>query len=330
MEEKYDVGKIIAQARKNKKFTQQDLARLLNVSDKTVSAWETGKNYPDLGVIKNISKYLDIDLISILADKKNNTLKKILKIIFIFLIIIFVFSFLYFGIYFVNNYKKINVYEVKLDSKEYFLENGLIIDSSNKTIISLGEIINVPNDEFDVTLYGNGHEIVSKYNYDYIYYVDDVDINNLSLEISYILNDEKVSENLDLNLEKVVSNEKLFYEKKIEQEDLVSERLKVLLHNVGYKKVSNDLYEKEDEENVITYKYNLTKNEFSYYFIDNDFEKMAIYHIDSEIGYFYTYYDDYVIEEFIYQDDKMNCTLGKCNDSEKMISLLTDEYKKLK
>ena len=90
------------------------------------------------------------------------------------------------------------------------------------------------------------------------------------------------------------------------------------------------MYEKEDEENSITYKYNLSKNEFSYYFRDNDFEKMAIYHIDSEVGYFYTYYDDYVIEEFIYQDDKMNCTLGKCNDSEKMISLLIDEYKKLK
>ena len=330
MEEKYDVGKLIAEARKKKKFTQQDLARLLNVSDKTVSAWETGKNYPDLGVIKNISKYLDIDLISVLADKKNNTLKKVLKVLFVILIIAFVFFFIYFGIYFINNYKKTNVYEVKLDSEEYILESGLIIDSSNNTIISLGKIINVPIDDFDVTLYGNGDEIVSKYNYDYIYYVDDVNLNNLSLEISYILNNEKVTENLDLKLEKVISNDKLFYDKKVKQEDVLKERLKVLLHNVGYKKVSNDLYEKEDKENTITYKYNLSKNEFSYYFRDDDFEKMAIYNIKSEVGYFYTYYDDYVIEEFIYQDDKMNCTLGKCSDSERMISLLLDEYKKLK
>lgn len=330
MEEKYDVGKLIAQARKKKKFTQQDLARLLNVSDKTVSAWETGKNYPDLGVIKNISKYLDIDLISILADKKNNTLKKILKVLFVVLVIIFVFFFLYFGIYYINNYKKTIVYEVNFESDKYILESGLIIDSPNNTIISLGEIINVPIDEFDVTLYGDGREIVSKYNYDFIYYVDDVDINNLSLEISYVINNEKVSENLDLKLEKVISNDKLFYEKKIEQDDLLKERLKVLLHNVGYKKISNDLYEKEDVENAITYKYNLSKNEFSYIYKDEKLEKMAIYNIKSEVGYFYTYYDDYVIEEFIYQNDKMSCTLGKCNDSEKMISLLLEEYRKLK
>lgn len=330
MEEKNDVGKIIAQARKKKKFTQQDLARLLNVSDKTISAWETGKNYPDLGVIKNISKYLDIDLISILADEKSNTLKKVLKTLLIVLIIAFIFFFIYFGIYFVNNYNKIKVYEVKLDSKEYVLENGLIIDSLDNTIISLGEIINLPIDKFDVTLYDNGHEIVSKYNYDYIYYVDDVELNNLSLEISYVVNNEKISENFDLILEKVVSNDKLFYEKKVKQEDTLNERLRVLLHNLGYKKVSNDLYEKENVDSTITYKCNLEKNEFSYSFKEDDFEKMAIYNINDEVGYFYTYYGDYVIEEFVYQDDKMNCTLGKCNDNEKMISLLFDEYIKLK
>ncbi|MBR6821361.1 MAG: helix-turn-helix transcriptional regulator [Bacilli bacterium] len=92
------VGNLIADARKKKKLTQQELAKLLNVSDKAVSAWETGKNYPDLGVIKNISKYLDIDLINILADKNNKNWKKVLKVFIIIIAILFVVSSFTFGI----------------------------------------------------------------------------------------------------------------------------------------------------------------------------------------------------------------------------------------
>lgn len=330
MEEKYDVGKIIAQARKKKKFTQQDLARLLNVSDKTVSAWETGKNYPDLGIIKSISKYLDIDLINILADKKNKTLKKVIKVLLIALGIFLTSLFIYLGIYYVNNYKSVNVYEVKLEGEKYILENSIIVDSKNSTIISIGQIINVPVVEFDVTLYGNGHEIVSKYNYDYMYYVDDVDINDLSLEISYVLNNEKVCEKFNLKLEKVISNDKLFYNQELKQKDFLEERLKVLLHNVGYKKISNEIYQKEVKKDFLTYKYDISKNEFSYLLKNEKIEKMAIYNVESKVGYFYTYYDEYVIEEFIYQDGKISCSLGKCSESEDLVSLLLDEYKKLK
>lgn len=330
MDDKNDVGKIIAQARKKKKFTQQDLARLLNVSDKTVSAWETGKNYPDFGVIKDISKYLDIDLINILADKKNSDFKKIVKVLLIVFSILLIGLFVYFGIYYVNNYKKINVYEVSLESDKYTLENSLIIDSNNNTIISLGEILNIPVDKFNVTLYSDNNEIVSKYNYDYIYYVDDVDLDKLSLEISYVSDSESIVENFDLNLKKMISNDKLFYDKKTKTNDLYNERLKVLLHNVGYKKTSNNVYIKEDVENKITYSYDIYKKEFSYIVNDDKLEKMAIYDVDSKVGYFYIYYDDYIVEEFIYKDDNITCTLGKCKDSEEMISLLFDEYNKLK
>lgn len=35
-------GKFIAEERKNKKLTQRQLADILNISDKTISKWETG------------------------------------------------------------------------------------------------------------------------------------------------------------------------------------------------------------------------------------------------------------------------------------------------
>ncbi|MEG0365433.1 MAG: helix-turn-helix transcriptional regulator, partial [Coprobacillus sp.] len=41
------IGKFIAESRKNKNMTQEELAQHLNVSNKSVSRWETGKNMPD-------------------------------------------------------------------------------------------------------------------------------------------------------------------------------------------------------------------------------------------------------------------------------------------
>ncbi len=41
------VGKFIAELRKEKNLTQEELAELLGVSSKSVSRWENGKNLPD-------------------------------------------------------------------------------------------------------------------------------------------------------------------------------------------------------------------------------------------------------------------------------------------
>ena len=41
------IGKFIAECRKNKNMTQQDLAEKLGVSDRTIGNWENGRNMPD-------------------------------------------------------------------------------------------------------------------------------------------------------------------------------------------------------------------------------------------------------------------------------------------
>ena len=53
-------GKFIAQKRKEKNLTQEQLAEKLSVSNKTVSKWETGKCMPDYSVIKNLCDELEI------------------------------------------------------------------------------------------------------------------------------------------------------------------------------------------------------------------------------------------------------------------------------
>ncbi|BAL61895.1 helix-turn-helix domain-containing protein [Melissococcus plutonius] len=43
-------------------WTQKDLAEKLNVSDKTISSWETGRTYPDISMLLNLSELFNISL----------------------------------------------------------------------------------------------------------------------------------------------------------------------------------------------------------------------------------------------------------------------------
>ncbi len=49
----YEFGKLLTQLRKEKGLTQIQLAEKLNVTDKAISRWETGKNYPDIELFEN-------------------------------------------------------------------------------------------------------------------------------------------------------------------------------------------------------------------------------------------------------------------------------------
>lgn len=52
-------GKKIAELRKEKNLTQKELASKLHVTDKAVSKWERGINFPDLGLVEELAKVLD-------------------------------------------------------------------------------------------------------------------------------------------------------------------------------------------------------------------------------------------------------------------------------
>ena len=52
-------GKKIAELRKEKGFTQKELANKLHVTDKAVSKWECGINFPDLGLMEELAVALD-------------------------------------------------------------------------------------------------------------------------------------------------------------------------------------------------------------------------------------------------------------------------------
>lgn len=60
MQDKINFGKYIAEKRKKKGLTQEELASRLYVIPTTISKWERGISYPDINVIVKLCKELDI------------------------------------------------------------------------------------------------------------------------------------------------------------------------------------------------------------------------------------------------------------------------------
>ncbi len=65
-----ECGNFIAELRKEKKLTQKELAEKINVSDKAVSRWETGKGYPDVTSLVSLSEYFDVSVNELLSGKR--------------------------------------------------------------------------------------------------------------------------------------------------------------------------------------------------------------------------------------------------------------------
>lgn len=63
-------GQFIAELRKDCGMTQKDLAVKLNVTDKAVSKWETGKGFPDIKLMEPLAESLGITLIELIQCKK--------------------------------------------------------------------------------------------------------------------------------------------------------------------------------------------------------------------------------------------------------------------
>lgn len=71
-------AKFITEQRKERGLTQNDLAKKLNVTDKAVSKWERGHNYPDISTIEALAKVFDVTVLELLNGerKMNQDLKE--------------------------------------------------------------------------------------------------------------------------------------------------------------------------------------------------------------------------------------------------------------
>lgn len=166
------VGKFIAQLRKQKKITQEQLAEKLGVNSRSISRWENGNCMPDLSLLTPLSQELGVsvnDLISgELVDKekyqekfeenvlsvmstieKKNSVFNIIVTCLLSLIGLFVIWFC--GYAFYANYAFIQDYDV---------ENMQVIQAENNGIVTEKDLL------FETSFYGNTHYLITTYEED--------------------------------------------------------------------------------------------------------------------------------------------------------------------
>ena len=64
------IGLFIKSLRKEKSLTQREVAEQLNVSEKTISKWETGKGFPDISLTLPLCKLFDISMNELLSGER--------------------------------------------------------------------------------------------------------------------------------------------------------------------------------------------------------------------------------------------------------------------
>ena len=78
----YITGTQIKTLRENMNLTQKELADILDVSDKTISKWETSRGYPDISILPELAKALGVSVAELLTNnivRNNNRHGNMLK-----------------------------------------------------------------------------------------------------------------------------------------------------------------------------------------------------------------------------------------------------------
>lgn len=71
------MGLFIKDLRKEKGFTQEQLAETLGVSNRSISRWENGANMPDFDIVIHLAKFFDLSIEELLdGEKKEDIVNK--------------------------------------------------------------------------------------------------------------------------------------------------------------------------------------------------------------------------------------------------------------
>lgn len=63
-------GMFIAEQRKEKGWTQAELAKKINVTDKAISRWERGLGFPDINTIEPLADALGLSIVEVMQSEK--------------------------------------------------------------------------------------------------------------------------------------------------------------------------------------------------------------------------------------------------------------------
>ena len=66
------IGAFMQTLRKEKGLTQEQLAEQFNVSNRTVSRWETGTNMPDISLLVELAEFYSVDIREMIDGERKN------------------------------------------------------------------------------------------------------------------------------------------------------------------------------------------------------------------------------------------------------------------
>ena len=151
------MGRFIAETRKSKHLTQSQLGEKLGISGKAVSKWERGISAPDIGLLNELSKILEVNVTEILTGKKVNEYitkesasemalssigaysnffkKKYIKTIIVLIFTILLLTFAFSSIYLISNYNKCFVYKLSSAKDDFYMEGIIAINQDENSLI---------------------------------------------------------------------------------------------------------------------------------------------------------------------------------------------------
>lgn len=202
--EQEKIGKFIAQCRKEKNLTQSQLAEKLNITNKTISKWETGRGMPDSSMLLELSNTLDISVNELLTgekigevnykekaeenivsiskekDKSKRKLKKALRFFCAVIMICVVISVWYFTKYFF-----IPLYKYKQNQYQYFVNDNVRVTVDNIIVDFKGLDYNKDTRKYNATFDFTTRNDIGLNNLSFDYIVYDENYNILSTSMYY-------------------------------------------------------------------------------------------------------------------------------------------------
>lgn len=200
--EQEKIGKFIAQCRKEKNLTQAELAEKLNITNKTISKWETGRGMPDSSMLLELSKALDINVNELLtgekigdvnykekaeeniisiSKEKDKSKRKLKKALIFFCIIITIFITIII-LYFIKSFF-IPLYKYKQNKNQYFIKDNTQVAVNNIVVEFKGLDYNKDTRKYKATFdfITKNNVGLNSLNFDYIIYDENYNIMSTSM-----------------------------------------------------------------------------------------------------------------------------------------------------
>jgi len=160
------IGKFIAECRKNKNLTQEELGGIIGVSHKSISKWENGKGMPDYGYLEKLCIALDINTLELFEGKRikskfgaydttapmiylGNLIKESKTKTKFFMFITIALAILLFviaGIFVINNFNKVRLYSITTNN-DYFIAKGFLKIYNEGNLLTIHQIGSLQDDK---------------------------------------------------------------------------------------------------------------------------------------------------------------------------------------